>query len=752
MDCTRAIRVGRAPAAANGAHFAPQHATPPQPECGFTSVVVRQSQWFNRVDWARTMNACPRSVRWLAATLLAGSGAPGAALPEVDFRHSPPEWQTAICLPDDPHKSLVDHQGALLYHHERRGREFGTRVSVRVTAGAVWRKQELHSPRVPIVKTLRTAGDLEIVEEAFAASEVLPARRDLILVRVTNRGTEPIRIDPQVVVDTVLDFRLAPEDQQAVIDRQAVLTASRRLIGVTEETRSRRAIQLEAMAVPPGETAVFFVQYHDGEPADGSRDTVAAALAARDRAVAYWEQAALPYGRVHVPNTRIQALLDAAIRNLWQAREIKQGLPAFQVGPTWYRGLWIVDAAFLLETATLLGAADEARAGIAYALARQQPDGRIEVMPAAHKENGIVLWTCVRHAQLTRDRAWLETVWPNLERLAGYIRELRRATRRNESPLDDGLMPPGFPDGGIGGVDHDYTNTYWNLVGLKTFAEAAVWLGRSAQAAEWQAEYDDFMDAFRRAAARDRRRDAHGNAYLPALMGPAGADELPQRGQWTFCLAVHPGKLFARDDPLVRGNLAMLAATERQGMVYGTGWHETGIWTYFASLIGHAWLWQGEGGKAQHALHAFANHAAPTLVWREEQSLTGEPPRNIGDMPHNWAGAEFIRLTIHLLALERGGELHLFEGLPREWTRRGMVTKLTAIATPFGPLSLELQVGADEETARLRVAALADSSCRKVVVHLGGWASPDRAAVLELDPNRTHERVIPLASASVERR
>ena len=40
----------------------------------------------------------------------------------VDFRYSPPEWQAAICLPDDPWKSLVDKSGALLYHFGKGGR------------------------------------------------------------------------------------------------------------------------------------------------------------------------------------------------------------------------------------------------------------------------------------------------------------------------------------------------------------------------------------------------------------------------------------------------------------------------------------------------------------------------------------------------------------------------------------------------------------------------------------------------------
>ena len=59
--------------------------------------------------------------------------AAGASASTVDFRYSPPEWQTAICLPDDPQKSLVDRNGDLLYHYNQGGREFATRVGVQVT-------------------------------------------------------------------------------------------------------------------------------------------------------------------------------------------------------------------------------------------------------------------------------------------------------------------------------------------------------------------------------------------------------------------------------------------------------------------------------------------------------------------------------------------------------------------------------------------------------------------------------------------
>src|SRR5512136_308732 len=108
----------------------------------------------------------------LLAQVLPSSGAAPTAQGKVDFRYSPPEWQTAICLPDDPCKSLVDRSGELLYHYGQGGREFATRVGVEVVPGAVWRTQELLSPRVPIAQTHRVADGLEIVEEAFAVTDL----------------------------------------------------------------------------------------------------------------------------------------------------------------------------------------------------------------------------------------------------------------------------------------------------------------------------------------------------------------------------------------------------------------------------------------------------------------------------------------------------------------------------------------------------------------------------------------------------
>ncbi|MHC4475528.1 MAG: glucosidase family protein [Planctomycetota bacterium] len=673
----------------------------------------------------------------------------------VDFGYMPPEWQTSICLPDDPYKSIVDKSGDLLLHYQRvRGGTdgFRTRVGIQITNDVVWKKQQLHSPRIPIVRTYLTANDLEIIEEAFAVTDQLQsatltrpegsARNDLILVRIKNIGAKPRVVRPQLIVETSKHFDFRHSVQQVVVNDHETITASLKMMSLTAQNdNARRVIQLESLTIPAGKTETFFVLYSGGSKIVLEPATVEQALASRNRAVVYWQELGLPYDRVQVPDAGIQALIDSSIRNIWQAREIKDGLPAFQVGPTCYRGLWIVDGAFLLEAATMLGAGDQARSGVAYEMKFQQPDGAIRVIENYHKENGIVLWTCVRHAQLTQDKAWLESMWPDLERIAEYIKQLRASTYKNDSPLDDGLNPPGFPDGGIGGKHYEYTNPYWNLLGLRSFIKAAHWLGKSEQATAWQAEYVDFMAAFRRASARDMRRDEHGNSYLPIRMD---GKDLPQRGQWAFCHAVYPGQIFSADDALVAGNMAMLEATEREGMVYGTGWDKTGIWNYFASFYGHAWLWQGNGRKAAQSLYAFANHAASMLVWREEQSLKGENYKKVGDMPHNWASAEFIRLAVHMLALDRDNELHLFEGLPREWAQAGMVTKLNGIATPFGKLYLTLKVDDSAKTARLRVKKLPADSLERIVVHLDQWTSGATDEVIVFAGDTSIDTVISL--------
>ena len=109
----------------------------------------------------------------------------------------------------------------------------------------------------------------------------------------------------------------------------------------------------------PGEEFRVLVALYQG-PQAASQIEEKDAAAEQQRAVKYWtEQTGLPYDRITVPDQAMQQLLDSCIRNIYQAREIRDGRPLFQVGPTLYRGTWAADGAFIMETVAYLGRADE---------------------------------------------------------------------------------------------------------------------------------------------------------------------------------------------------------------------------------------------------------------------------------------------------------------------------------------------------------------------------------------------------------
>jgi hypothetical protein len=292
------------------------------------------------------------------------------------------------------------------------------------------------------------------------------------------------------------------------------------------------------------------------------------------------------------------------------------------------------------------------------------------------------------------------------------------------SPLNDGLMPEGFGDGGLGGKHYEYTNVDWTLAGLSEANGATEELNKP-EASAWRSEYDDYWEAFENARHRDKLKDAWGNVYVPPTMR-GEESQLPQRGAWAFMHSVYPGQIYDREDTLMRGTMDMLDANQQQGLIYGTGWLAHGIWNYAASFYAHAHLWLGHGEKAASTLYAFGNHASPVLTWREEQYPVGQMRGEdyVGDMPHNWASAEFIRLVRHLMILERGEELHIMEGIPKAWTRPGDQTKLTDIATSFGKMSLEVNMAEDGQSAQVKIAPPTRNTPERIVVHLERFERP----------------------------
>ena len=644
----------------------------------------------------------------------------------VDFRYSLPWWQSAICLPDDADKILVGKEGELLLDFGQGGfRGFKICLQPEIVGGAKWVRQQTISPRAPVMQTWKNAAGVEVLEETFVVTPEPgthrgdATRRIVVLIMLKNTTRAKAMCQPALRIKSVLPVAFSSNGGVAVIGKDTRIVASDAVQAWEAKPKADGRMLLPAVTLAPGTSRQVVFTIDRGAKQPTRPLTAATACSLRDAACRWWDTSGLPFETIQIPDAGIQGMIQSCVRNIWQAREIKGGKPAFHVGPTVYRGLWVVDGSFLLESAAILNRAQDARAGVEYLLSHQKPDGSFELMTHYWKENGIVLWAATRHAMLTQDKEWLRAHWPALKRVVKAIVNLRAEAAKNPRASNCGLLPGGCIDGGIDNGSQcypEYSNTHWCLAGLKAAIAAAAWLGDRESVLAWQKDYDDFYGAFRKAALRDTLRDTFGNAYVPTMMG--NADKLtPQKGQWAFCHAVYPGQVFPVGDPLAEGQIAMLRATKVEGMVFDTGWMKDGIWTYFASFYGHAVLWMGHGDEAAQVLYDFANHAAPTRVWREEQKPVGQRVEEVGDMPHNWASAEFIRLATHLLELDRGDELHLLEGMPSQWLKAGLVTRLNGVATPFGPLCMTVRAAPQGKTATLELKPLG-ANCKSVVVHL----------------------------------
>jgi hypothetical protein len=148
-------------------------------------------------------------------------------------------------------------------------------------------------------------------------------------------------------------------------------------------------------------------------------------------------------------------------------------------------------------------------------------------------------------------------------------------------------------------------------------------------------------------------------------------------------------------DSLARMNLSMLENYLSQGLIQGSGWMPAGVWPWLGGVFGMAHRRVGDSRRAVELLYAYANHAAPTGVWVEEQLPRATGTATAGDVSDAEASAVFIHLARYLLATERKDGLELLGGVPESWLRPGAVVALRNTLSEFGELTFELRVGQD---------------------------------------------------------
>jgi hypothetical protein len=634
----------------------------------------------------------------------------------IDFRYSPLSWQTLVCFPDDPHKSLVGERGELRYSGRNPAVMPNAHYPERVEFSLlgiepdIVAEQRLEAPGVPIIHTQieRPAASLELI--AFATNQPGEGRVDNVIMEVSPRGTKAVHVSPLLIVRTKQEVKTARQGNATTLRLGTDVAPLFAVVGspfsATENSQLGYFFTLKRDVAKPDQPLRCFIRFpQEGQDLDKIKAGLENPNRMLESARSYWKDWRPFGGKVswELPG-RYDEFLLACARNILQAREMRDGRLTFQVGPTCYRGLWVVDGHFILEAARYLGYDADAQKGLEATWAKQERAGGIFAGGGREhwKDTGIAMFSLVRQAELSQDWRYFREMQPNVLRAVRFLMELREKARSEGSANGRyGLLARGFGDGGLGGgVRSEFTNTLWVLAGLRAVTEAANRLSLSGfESAE--RFYSELRTSCFAAMRQEMRRHPGGFQYLPMLMKEDGqwaaADEWdrprPQVAQWALSHAIYPGRVFEKDDPVVKGHIALMQACTQEDVPIETGWiPHGGLWTYNAPFVSHVCLWAGETDWARRTFIGFLNHASPLYCWREEQPLRGSLVcKYHGDMPHNWASAECILYLRHMLALEDGSTLRLLAGIGDHELAPGEPYVLADSPTRFGRITLNLE-------------------------------------------------------------
>src|SRR5665213_84328 len=122
----------------------------------------------------------------------------------VDHRYSPPWWQSLLCLPDDPVKTLIGREGQLFGDYGYHGpRDFSFSVLFDSKLPAQWESQHVISSSGPMMETAKKSDGIRITEQAFL--EIPEPEKLNSIVRFDSRRARRNWSKPNIACDAAFN-------------------------------------------------------------------------------------------------------------------------------------------------------------------------------------------------------------------------------------------------------------------------------------------------------------------------------------------------------------------------------------------------------------------------------------------------------------------------------------------------------------------------------------------------------------------
>lgn len=342
-------------------------------------------------------------------------------------------------------------------------------------------------------------------------------------------------------------------------------------------------------------------------------------------------------------------------------------------GPRSYSRIWIRDATIMSDALLRVGDTARVRRFIQYFTPHQYPDGRVPcclgtygVDPRSELDSdGELIALITAYVRLTHDSTLMHWAWPHVLAAVADMDSLRHSDSL-------GLLPRSVShEGYTGRPQHSVWDDCWAIEG---YSDA----GRPAKA--------DTLSARLNAAVTKTGAFAPGaidiDDFDPSstAIAPLTECHLP-RGQVLRTFAMYDSIFHLR----LSGKIPAYSPYEfrNAGALLRLG------------LRDRAWPVIAAGFRD---LHPVAWYAWPEVVFRDTAA-----PNVIGDRPHGWVAAEFVRAVLDLFAYsaDHDSTLVLGAGIPRAWLTPGI--RVSGLHTPFGVLAF--REWDDHGTLRVHVDA-----------------------------------------------
>jgi hypothetical protein len=309
-----------------------------------------------------------------------------------------------------------------------------------------------------------------------------------------------------------------------------------------------------------------------------------------------------------------------------------------------------------------------------------------------HDSPGQFIHVIMQYFHFTKDTSWLRGKWENVDRAVRYIQALR-ARRKTDEYLNGtpeqracyGLVPESISHEGYSAHPrHSYWDQFFVIRGLKDATTIASILGETKQEREFAGERDDF------------RKDLY--ASLRLVMKTRGLDYIPgcvELGDWdptSTTIGISPcGELGLIPEPELTNTFERFYAhfkDRKEGRMDGQAYLP------YEMRIADSYLSLGRRDRALELLDHFIRGRRPTgwNQWAEVALHDRDAPRFIGEMPHSWAGSDYIRAVRSLFVYEResDGALIVGAGIDSAWVVHPGGVEVRNLPTYFGALSYRL--------------------------------------------------------------